>query len=169
MALAIADIIADYYSKPHQRGGLMVYKSGWKPYGSTKTPYYQEGNGFLTSLGSLLKPMASSAAKNIGKAVKTVAPVVGKKLLKIGMRSLKDWASQRQLDDAIRSNMRRVAGETANEYLEDAPGEELDQPQKVPPQSGSGRRRKRKKDGSHRHTAKRRRIRDIFDTPLGGV
>ena len=64
--------------------------------------------------------MATSAAKNIGKAVKTVAPVVGKKLVKIGMRSLKDWANQKQLNEAIQSNLRQAATETADEYL-DAP------------------------------------------------
>ena len=153
------DIISDYYSKSHQRGGLLVYKSGWRPYGHVPVTR-QAGNGFLTSLGSMLKPMATSAAKNIGKAVKTVAPVVGKKLLKIGMRSLKDWASQRQLDDAIQSNLRRAATETADEYLGD-------QPQPIHPQSGNGRRRKKPAALTNIKKVKRRRIRDIFDKPLG--
>ena len=56
--------------------------------------------------------------KNIETAVKTVAPVVGKKLVKIGMRSLKDWANQKQLNEAIQSNIRQAATETADEYLD---------------------------------------------------
>jgi len=128
------DLLYDYYSKPHkQSGGMKMYKAGWKPNESGR----QTGNGFLSSLGSFLKPMATNAAKNIGKAVKTVAPVVGKKLVKIGMRSLKDWANQKQLNEAIQSNLRQAATETADEYLE--------KPADAPAQTGNGRRRKRKR------------------------
>ena len=127
-----ADSLFDYYSKPHrQSGGMMMYKAGWKPYESGRQ---QTGNGFLSSLGSFLKPMATNAAKNIGKAVKTVAPVVGKKLVKIGMRSLKDWANQKQLNEAIQSNLKQVASETADDYL-DKLGDA---------QTGNGRRKRKR-------------------------
>ena len=141
----MGDSIYKYYSQPHlQAGGSFTpYKAGWRPaYRS------QSGRGWMSSLGSFLKPMATSAAKNIGNAVKTVAPVVGKKLVKIGMRSLKDWANQKQLNEAIQSNLRQAASETADEYLD-----------KAPAQTGNGRRRKR------RHTlvaTRGRKIQDCF-------
>ena len=144
LASSMGDSVYKYYSQPHKQAGgsYTPYKSGWRPYQS------QSGRGFLSSLGSFLKPMATSAAKNIGTAVKTVAPVVGKKLMKIGMRSLKDWASQKQLNEAIQPNLRQVANETADDYLEPPPA-----------QSGNGRRRKR------RHTlvaTRGRKIQDCF-------
>ena len=112
------DSLFDYYSKPHKQSGeMMMYKAGGKPYESGR----QTGNEFLSSLGSFLKPMATNAAKNIGKAVKTVAPVVGKKLVNIGMQSLKDWANQKQLNEATQSNLRQAATETADEYLDKQP------------------------------------------------
>ena len=41
--------------------------------------------------------------------------------MKIGMRSLKDWANQKQLNEAIQANLRQVANETADEYLDKPP------------------------------------------------
>ena len=132
--VGMAEGIGKYYSQGHQSGGsFTTYKSGWRPYQS------QNGRGFLSSLGSWLKPMASTAAKNIGRAVKTVAPVVGKKLMKIGMRSLKDWANQKQLNEAIQANLRQTAAETADQYLDTG------EVGGGPPQTGSGRRRRRKR------------------------
>jgi hypothetical protein len=136
--VAMAEGMGKYYSQPHQPqagGSFTTYKSGWRPYQS------QNGRGFLSSLGSWLKPMASTAAKNIGRAVKTVAPVVGKKLMKIGMRSLKDWANQKQLNEAIQANLRQTAAETADQYLDT--GEVGGGPPEK--QTGSGRRRRRKR------------------------
>ena len=143
LATSMGDSIYKYYSQPHKQtgGSFTPYKAGWRPYQS------QSGHGFLSSLGSFLKPMATSAAKNIGNAVKTVAPVVGKKLVKIGMRSLKDWAGQKQLNEAIQANLRQAASETADEYLDKPP----------PAQTGNGRRRKR------RHTLVATRCRKIQD------
>ena len=119
----MSDSIYDFYSHPQQqRGGLMVYKAAWRPFGSSPpsdSAVQQVGNGFLSSLGSFLKPLAISGTKTVGKAIKTVAPVVGKKLMKIGMRILKDYANQRNLNDAIQANLRQPAAETANDYLSD--------------------------------------------------
>ena len=129
----MTDLIFDYYSKPQRvqwGGSLQIYRSGWRPYARSQ----QDGFNFLHSLGSFLKPMATSAAKNVRKAVKTVAPVVGKKLVKIGMRSLKDWANQKQLNEAIQANLKRAASETADEYL--------DPNKTAPPQKGGCKRQK---------------------------
>ena len=125
----MGDSIYNYYSQPHRQtgGSFTPYKAGWRP-------AYQSGRGWMSSLGNFLKPMATNAAKNIGKAVSTVAPVVGKKLVKIGMRSLKDWANQKQLNEAIQSNLRQAASETADEYLD-----------KPPAQTGNGRRRRKRR------------------------
>ena len=133
LASSMGDSVYKYYSQPHKQAGgsYTPYKSGWRPYQS------QAGRGFLSSLGSFLKPMATSAAKNIGTAVKTVAPVVGKKLMKIGMRSLKDWAQQKQLNEAIQANLRQAATETADEYL--------DKPPPPAAQTGNGRRRRKRR------------------------
>jgi adenylosuccinate synthase len=96
--------------------------------------------------------MATSAAKNIGTAVKTVAPVVGKKLMKIGMRSLKDWAQQKQLNEAIQSNLRQVANETADDYLEPQPAA----------QAGNGRRRRKRRHTLVAVRGRKTQIRDCF-------
>ena len=57
----MGDSVYKYYSQSHrqpQSGGLITpYKAGWRPYQS------QQGRGWLSSLGSFLKPMATSAAK----------------------------------------------------------------------------------------------------------
>ena len=51
----------------------------------------------------------------LAKALKPVAAKVGKKLIKIGVHTLKDWVQQKNLNDAIQDNLRHAGVETANE------------------------------------------------------
>ena len=158
----MGDRIFDYYlrSRVQQYGGNMViYKAGWKPH------YQQQGgsgpHGFLSSLSSFLKPLASSAAKNVGRAVKS-GYCGGKKLMKIGMQSLKDWAIQKQLNEAIQANLRSVAAETADEYADGGPPDPSQGAAAVARQAGSGRRRRKRSMLMPIPPKRRRRYNDIF-------
>ena len=121
----MTNLLYNYYSTSHppkqQDGGLMIYKAGWKPY---RLPS-QAGGSFL----SVLKSMAKSLTP-IAKSLKPVAEKVGKKLIKIGVHSLKDWAERKNLNEAIQDNLRQAGIESAN-----AVEQYIDSPQQ---QEGSG-------------------------------
>ena len=111
----------NYYSigrsKP-QNGGLLICKSGWCPY------KHQYAGSFLSGLTSALKTTGKVLAP-MAKALKPVAAKVGKKLTKISMNTLKDWAEHKNMNDAIQDNLWCAGIETANEVQEHIDAQEV--------------------------------------------
>ena len=156
----LPNLLYQYYSLPRhhsQDGGLMIYKSGWRPYRNLQQ---QQGGSFLSGLGSFLKSGAQAVGKVAAPLAKTLKPVaakVGKKLIKIGMHTLKDWAQQKNLNDAIQDNLHHAGVETATEVEQ-----HLDAPTEEQQQHGSGRKHKHKMIMTA-VPKKRPRKRDCFD------
>ena len=62
------------------------------------------------------------AAVPLACALKPVVAKVGKKLIKIGIHTLKDWAQNKSINDAVQENLRCAGIETANEIEQSVDG-----------------------------------------------
>ena len=93
------DLLYGYYSVPRpktQDGGMLIYRSGWRPYRNKN----QQGGSFLSTIKGWFEK-----AKNY---FKPVASNVGKKLINIGVGTLKDWAQEKNLNEAIKDNLHQA-------------------------------------------------------------